>query len=220
MISIVIPVYNHNKDLRECLRSIFKQTLKDYEIIVVDDGSEKKIEVLENIKLIRQKHAGANVARNRGFKESRGEFLLFCDADIIMDKECLEKMLECLKNNPEVSYAYCSFKFGWKKFKLWEFDAEKLKKMPYIHTTSLIRREHFPMFDEKIKRLQDWDLFLTMLERGHTGKWIPEFLFSIKTKDGKISNWLPSFLYKIPWLKTIKKFKLAERVIKEKHKLI
>ena len=82
-----------------------------------------------------------------------------------------------LDENEDISYVYSSFKFRWKTFKLWEFNAEKLKEMPYIHTTSLIRREHFPGFDPKLKRMQDWDLWLTMQEKGYKGKWINEVLF-------------------------------------------
>ncbi|NQU83244.1 MAG: glycosyltransferase family 2 protein, partial [Parcubacteria group bacterium] len=179
-----------------------------------------KIEVADSeVKLIHQENKGANSARNRGFEESRGEFLLFCDADVMMEPSMLFKMIEALKSNPQVAYVYSSFKFGWKKFKLWPFDANRLRKMPYIHTTSLIRREVFPKFDEQIKRLQDWDLYLTMLKRGDVGLWIPEVLFSIKTRKNGMSKWLPSFLYKIPWLKTVKEYKRAEKIIKEKHNL-
>jgi len=218
MVSIIIPVYNHQKELRKCLESIGAQTFKDFEIIVVDDGSEKEILVTKNIKLIKQEHLGSNVARNRGFKESKGEYLLFCDADIIMRKDCLQKMFDALQKNPRALYAYSSFKFGFKKFVLWNFDAEKLKKMPYIHTTSLIRREHFLGFDENIKRLQDWDLWLSMLGRGYIGIFIPEILFRVKS-GGKISKWLPSFFYKFSWLKSVKKYNEAKKIIKKKHEI-
>ena len=191
----------------ECLESIKNQTFQGFEIIIVNDGStDITSEELEKLTLqfsnspilhtIHQPNQGAPVARNRGFDESRGAYVLFCDADIIMKPDMLEKMAKALDENSEVSYVYSSFKFGWKKFQLWKFDAEKLKQMPYIHTTSLIRREHFPGWDPTLKRLQDWDLWLTMLEQGHTGKWIPEVLFTVKT-GGTMSSWLPSFLTKI-----------------------
>jgi glycosyltransferase involved in cell wall biosynthesis len=225
MVSIIIPVYNHFRELKKCLESISKQIFRDFEIIVVDDGSKDNFQFSilnfknnKNFKFIKQNHLGSNPARNRGFKESKGEYLLFCDADIVMKKSCIQKMFDALQKNPQASYAYSSFKFGFKKFALWDFDAEKLKKMPYIHTTSLIRREHFSGFDENIKRLQDWDLWLTMLAEGHTGKFIPEVLFKIKT-GGKISKWLPSFFYKFGWLKSVKDYKKAEEIIKKKHGL-
>jgi len=88
----------------------------------------------------------------------------------------------------------------------------------YIHTTSLIRKKHFPGFDKKLKRFQDWDLWLTMLDRGYKGKFIPEILFQVKP-GGTMSKWLPKGVYKLPFLKQVQKYKEAEKIIKAKHKL-
>lgn len=237
-VNIVIPAYNAQKTIKKCLDSIFNQTYQNFEVIVVNDGSIDETEKLVNwyigklekgnqkkVKIINQQNQGSNPARNRGAREARGEFLLFCDADIVMQPQMLEKMLNALEKNPDKSFVYSSFYFGFKKFKLWPYDPERLKKMPYIHTTSLIRREHFPGFDEKIKKLQDWDLWLTMLEQKRTGIFIPEFLFKIYPKKGGISTWFPKIFYKIPWqkfrikIKGLEKYKEAEKIIKEKHHL-
>ena len=229
MISIIIPVYNHAKALEKCLDSVLKQTYENYEVVIVDDGSTDEIEKvvdrykkLFNLKLEYhfQENQGANAARNAGAKWARGEYLLFCDADIIMYPEMLKWMRGKLKNHPEASYVYSSFKHQGKKFNLWPFDAAKLKQMPYIHTTSLIRREHFPGFDIKIKRFQDWDLWLTMLEQGHVGVWLDDTLFKIIDK-GTMSSWLPSFAYKyLPFLPAVRKYKAAMKIIKGKHHLV
>lgn len=259
MISIIIPVYNQADKLSRCLESILNQTILTsphpspsqgegvLEVIIVNDGSTDDVSDriknyplrrsfseaselrIKNFKVINQENSGSNPARNRGAKEASGEYIIFCDADIIMKPEMLEVMLYTLKKNPQASYAYSSFKYGWKSFKLWPFDAEKLKTMPYIHTTSLIRRETFPGFsakggpafgwDESIERLQDWDLWLTMLEQGHKGIWVNKILFKAQG-GGTISNWLPSFAYKLfPLLKGVKKYKAAEEIIRKKHKL-
>lgn len=231
MISIIIPVYNQAKKISACLDSILKQTERDFEIIIVDDGSTdgiddvlKKYEniFLENkINLIfqKQKNQGAPTARNNGFNLSRGEYVLFCDADIEWISDALKIMLRELNDNPQASYVYPSFKFGWKLFKLWEFDEQKLRQMPYIHPMALMRRQDFPGFDPSLKKFQDWDLFLTMLENGHKGKWINEVLFTMKT-GGTMSSWLPGFAYKIfPFLKEVKKYNNAKKIISEKHNL-
>jgi len=104
-ISVIIPAYQHGKELPDCLESIFNQTLKPAEIIAVNDGStDDTSEILEQyknrgVKVIKQENKGANSARNRGFDESSGDFVIFCDADIIMRPYCLEKMFQALQEN-------------------------------------------------------------------------------------------------------------------------
>lgn len=232
LISIIIPVYNGEKTLNKTLESIAAQTYKNIEVIIVNDGSTDNTEKfferfvtknnLNNTYLfINQKNQGAPSARNHGARKAQGDFLFFCDADAILKKDALEKMLQALSDNKQASYAYSSFYWGKKLFKLWPFDAERLKKMPYIHTMALIRREKFPEngWDESIKKLQDWDLWLTMLEQGNVGYFVDEVLFKVIPVGG-ISSWLPSFAYKfLPWLKDVKKYNEALKIVKQKHKL-
>jgi glycosyltransferase involved in cell wall biosynthesis len=234
MISVIIPVYNHAKELKKCFDSILNQNFRDFEVIVVNDGSTDNLEAVlkgyepvfnkESIefKIINQENRGASVARNKGFLESKGEYILFLDADIRLKSNMFYKMKSILDKKQEYSYVYSSFKFGFKKFRLWPFSARRLREMPYIHTSSLIRREHFPGFDESLAKFQDWDLWLQMLEQGYKGKWIPRVLFKIKT-GGTMSSWIPSFFYKIPWKKLGIKMKDIDRYndsmdkIKEKY---
>ncbi|MDD3710993.1 MAG: glycosyltransferase family A protein [Patescibacteria group bacterium] len=233
MISIIIPVYNGAKTLVATISSIEKQTWRDFEVIIVNDGScdetvsvfenfSKSNELINNYHFINQENKGAPSARNRGLEEASGDFLFFCDADAVLKEDALEKMMQTLEANPSASYVYSSFYWGSKLFKLWPFDPERLKKMPYIHTMALIRREDFPScgWDESIKKLQDWDLWLTMLEQGHSGVFIDEILFKVKP-GGKISSWLPAFAYKtFSFLPKVKKYKQALKIVKEKHNLL
>jgi glycosyltransferase involved in cell wall biosynthesis len=227
-VSVIIPAYQHAKELPACLRSVFAQDYEDFEVVLVNDGStdgtEEALEpFMDRIVYVHQENRGGNAARNRGFGLSKGKYVLFCDADIVMRPDCLTAMLGALDRNPEVSYAYCSFRYGWKSFRLWPFDSDQLRRMNYIHTTSLIRREHFSGFDESIRKLQDWDLWLTMLEEGHVGVWIPETLFRAIPHKGGISTWVPSVFYRIPWkrlglrIRAIEKFQEAERIVRKKH---
>ncbi len=225
-ISIIIPVYNQANKIGECLKSILGQTYIDYEVIIVNDGSEDELDLeinkysarFKKFKYITQNNKGANVARNRGFRDSSGDYLLFCDADIVLESEMLDVMIKKIKEN-KVNYVYSSFYWGRKLFRLFEFNKERLKVMPYIHTTSLIRRKDFPGFDIEIKRLQDWDLWLTMLANNKIGMWINKPLFKVKI-GGSMSNWLPKIAYKmLPFLPLVKKYNESIRIIKEKHKL-
>jgi len=231
MISIIIPLYNQSEKIGKCLESIAAQTYCNYEIIVVNDRSQDrlsstiqkskkdfgiKIEWLHN-----QENHGAPYSRNKGLKKSKGEFVLFCDADILLKETALEEMLSVLRDNLQAAYAYSSFYFGRKFFRLWSFDAKKLREMPYVHSTSLLRRECFPAegWDESLRKLQDWDLWLSILDNGHEGVWIDKALFSVAS-GGTMSDWLPSFAYKLfPFLSSVKKYKKAMQIVKKKHNL-
>ncbi|MDP1709452.1 MAG: glycosyltransferase family A protein [Candidatus Komeilibacteria bacterium] len=222
-ISVIIPVYNQARAIKKCLAAIFSQTFKDLEVIIVNDGSTDNLRAVlrpyeTRAKIFHQTNGGAPAARNFGLAQSQGRYVIFCDADIVMKPDMLEKMYRLLERKNAFAYAYCSFKMGWKKFKLWPYDAAKLKQAPYIHSTSLMRREVCPGWDENLKKFQDWDLWLTIAEKGGLGVFIPEVLFTIKAR-GTMSHWLPKFFYKFGWLKTVKKYNEAKKIIFEKHGL-
>lgn len=103
--SIIIPVYNAEKYIRKCLDSIKNQTFKDYEVIIVNDGStDNSLNILKeyNYKVINQKNSGPSIARNKAIKEAKGEYILFVDSDDYIDKDMLEKINSKTKNNPDV----------------------------------------------------------------------------------------------------------------------
>ena len=87
MISVVIPLYNKEKQIRKTLQSVLTQTFQDFEIVVVNDGStdNSAIEVEKvkdpRIRLIHQQNAGVSAARNKGIEEARYELIAFLDAD-------------------------------------------------------------------------------------------------------------------------------------------
>lgn len=205
-ISVIIPSYQHASTLNACLTSIFAQTTKPSEVIVVNDGStDNTTEVLraweDRVVVIHQSNQGGNAARNRGFSVSTGELVLFCDADMILDPTMLAKLADALLHTQEAAYAYSGFRFGWKTFRSQPFDAKKLQQENYIHTSALIRREAFLLFDPAIKRFQDWDLWLSMASKGAYGVHVDEVLFRVQTdaRRGGISAWRPSVLYHFPW---------------------
>lgn len=219
LISIVIPAYNHNKELKRCLTSIQNQTYKNIEIIIVDDGSDVPVPKIEGTTVLRQINSGAPSARNKGAQLARGEFILFCDADIVMKKNMLALMTETLIRHPNKSFCYSAFKFGMKKFHAIPYSYDFLKKQNYIHTTSLIRKKDWTQFDETLKRFQDWDLWLTMAQSGKEGMHLNKILFNISTKNGKISSYIPSILYRFKFLDVVKKHDKAKQIITDKHGL-
>jgi len=100
MISVVIPTYNEEKDIKGCLESLRKQSFKDFEIIVVDDGStDKTTEIVKKykVKLIKGEHKGPGFSRNIGAREAKGEILIFIDADMSFHKEYLKNLIAPIK---------------------------------------------------------------------------------------------------------------------------
>ena len=106
-VSIIIPVYNVEKYLRECLDSVVNQTLKDIEIICINDGSkDNSLEILkeysqkdERIKIISKENEGLSITRNRGIDIAQGEYIGFVDSDDYIDHSMFEKLYENAKKN-------------------------------------------------------------------------------------------------------------------------
>ena len=99
-ISVIVPVYNVEKYLRECLDSIVNQTLQDIEIICINDGSTDGSAVIleeyaakdKRIKILNQENKGAGEARNAGINSAQGKYLAFIDGDDFYCTDFCEKM--------------------------------------------------------------------------------------------------------------------------------
>ena len=107
-LSVIIPVYNVEKYLRECLDSVVNQTFKDIEIILIDDGStDKSLDICKEyaqkdnrIKILKQQNRGAGAARNEGINIANGEYITFVDSDdYYPDLKILENLYNNAKNN-------------------------------------------------------------------------------------------------------------------------
>ena len=104
-ISVIVPVYNTEEYLEQCLNSLISQTYKNLEIICVNDGStDKSSNILENysklderIKIINQENQGFTAARNRGLKEISGDWIAFLDSDDWLNIDCYQKFFESLQ---------------------------------------------------------------------------------------------------------------------------
>ncbi|MBX4205795.1 glycosyltransferase family 2 protein [Candidatus Microgenomates bacterium] len=101
-VSVIIPTYNEENSILDCLESLGKQTYSDFEIIVIDDGSTDKTgqylkntsKLIPQIRLVTQNHKGAGSARNLGANKAKGEILVFVDADMTFDQEFLAKLIK------------------------------------------------------------------------------------------------------------------------------
>lgn len=112
-ISIIVPIYNAEKYLTECIRSIIGQTYQDWELILVDDGSEDSSAMIcrdfslqdHRIHYIHKENGGVSSARNEGIKRVSGEFIAFVDSDDFIEPN----MIELLMNNREADFSMCGY---------------------------------------------------------------------------------------------------------------
>ena len=110
MISIIVPVYNVEEYLEECLDSIKNQTYTDIEVVLVNDGStdgskeicERYCELDSRFHLINQENQGQSIARNRGVAESTGEFIVFIDSDDIVKFDLLTQLKKYMSDGIDI----------------------------------------------------------------------------------------------------------------------
>ena len=110
MVSVIVPIYNVEEYLEECLESIRNQTYTNIEVILVNDGStDGSREICESycekdirFRLINQENQGQSVARNRGFKESIGQYIMFVDSDDVVNTDVLEVLLPYMKTDVDI----------------------------------------------------------------------------------------------------------------------
>ncbi|MCR4990576.1 MAG: glycosyltransferase, partial [Lachnospiraceae bacterium] len=115
--TIIVPVYNVEKYLQRCITSLTEQTLKEIEIILVDDGSTDKSGLIcdlfaekdERIKVIHKQNEGQGIARNAGIDASTGEYICFLDSDDYLEKNACAKLYAYIKFSESdiCTYGYC-----------------------------------------------------------------------------------------------------------------
>lgn len=106
LVSVIIPVYNMEEYLDNCIKSILRQTYSNFEILLIDDGSTDQSKSLcinwekrdNRIRFFYHDNHGVSYTRNRGLKESRGEYIIFIDADDIVFEKYIEMMLKSYEN--------------------------------------------------------------------------------------------------------------------------
>lgn len=116
LVSIIVPTYNNEKYLANCIDSLLAQTFQDFEVIVVDDGStDQTIKLLKafktnpRIRVHSQPNSGISAARNQGLKLSRGKFISFVDSDDCVTPDFLEKLIAPLLQNPNIDITVCGY---------------------------------------------------------------------------------------------------------------
>jgi glycosyltransferase involved in cell wall biosynthesis len=190
-ISAIIPTYDCAAYLAECLASLDRQNRRPNEIIVVDDGSTDHPEQVVTgfatdiaLKFCRHEtNRGVQAARQTGLDLATGDLVLAGDADAIYGEDCLGALEQALEAEPSADWAYCDFERLFTEtgergvYHARPWDVPSLREHNYINAASLVRRAAIPPFDLEIKRLTDWDVWLTMADEGRRGVYVPKTLF-------------------------------------------
>jgi glycosyltransferase involved in cell wall biosynthesis len=180
LISIIVPCYNDGKYIYECLNSIHKQYYKNYEIIIINDGStdsrtNKIISEIDHpkVKVLQTKNQGPSKARNQAILNSNGKYILPLDADNKIGELFIQEAIEILEKKPAVKIVNCDLKlFGSKTgyIKFEPFSIEKLLCKNLIECASVYRRTDFDKtkgYNPNMKEtFEDWDFWLSLLESG------------------------------------------------------
>ena len=195
-ISIIIPYYKGENYIRETLKSVYDQTYQDFEVIIVNDGSERSaLDLIEknsdfkNLKIIHQENQGQSSARNNGVKSATGKYILFLDCDDLIDKTFLDKTHQILSKNNETRICYTKGKFFEKTDKEWvlqPFNTFDFLIENCIPITALIYKEDFEKvggFDTQLNYYEDWDFWISLVEIGAKVHKIDEFLFFYRIRN-------------------------------------
>lgn len=147
MISVIIPVYNVEKYIEDLIKSLISQSFRDFEVIIVDDGStDNSIQIAERMlestdiiyKIVQQKNKGQSVARNEGIKYSTSEWIVIPDADDVLHPDYLKVLYETvITYNTDV--AFCNFKLIKDGTNMFTFDKSK-KVVRLMNTFECMRR--------------------------------------------------------------------------------
>lgn len=141
--SIIIPVYNVEKYIKKCLDSVFNQTYKDYEVIVVNDGTkDNSMDIVKDydVIVINQKNQGLSAARNNGLKKAKGEYILFLDSDDYIEKDLLKELDKSISNKPDVVRFQIQEVY---EDKINKFEEEPFSNKDGVEAFSIISKYHF-----------------------------------------------------------------------------
>lgn len=182
-VSVIIPTYNRGPLVQRAIESVLNQTFKDYELIVVDDGStddtRERIQLYKDaVRYIYQENRGPSAARNTGILNAKGKYIAFCDSDDRFLPQKLKRQMQFLND-----HADCRFLYTWYYNVNEQGEITKLRKplscksrehLQYclftrqftIRTSTVLMRkscfEKAGLFNERYLYSQDWDMWLRL----------------------------------------------------------
>lgn len=188
-VSVIIPAYKAASFIAQTLESVFAQTFKDFEVILVNDGSPDTEELeralqpyMDRIIYLKQENRGPSAARNTGILHARGDYVAFLDSDDAWFPEYLAEQMRLLRARPSLDMIYSDNVHVSESFQvLHRFMETCPSKGPVTFESLLLENCHVPtgttvarrqtvidagLFDENFRRAEDYDLWLRMAHRG------------------------------------------------------
>jgi glycosyltransferase involved in cell wall biosynthesis len=200
LISVIMGVHNSKEDmLRKSVASVLSQTERDFELLICDDGSDNKTKILlkeisatdDRIKIIAlPENKGLAEALNTCLDKACGKYIVRQDDDDYSDTERFEKQIEFMENNPDIAFigTDCNLfdstgkVYGERKMPKTIDKKSFLYNSPFIHGSMMFRKE---VFDDnryrtvgKLRRYEDYDLFMTLTAKGYSSANMPEKLYN------------------------------------------
>jgi glycosyltransferase involved in cell wall biosynthesis len=196
-ISVIIPAYNYGHFIAECMQSVLNQTHKNWECIVVDNGSTDN--TAEEVKKFTEKDTrfiyvktaqnGVSFARNKAVELSKGTFILPLDADDKIAPTYLELAEKVLRTKPEVKLVYARAELFGASSGEWQLPAYSFRDLLIensVFCSALFRKTDFQEtggYNENMKAgFEDWDFWIKLLKSGGEVYQIPEILFYYRIK--------------------------------------
>jgi len=195
-VSVIMPCYNDGKYIMEAIDSIVKQTYQNWELIIVDDGSDDEetkriINEIQNpkIKVFHTEHLRPAGARNYGIQKAEGTYILPVDSDDRIHEEYMEKAVKMIESNPRIGVVYCKAELFGEKSGSWNLPDYSFKHMlldNIVFVTALFYKSDWEKvggFNTSMAQgMEDYDFWLSILGLEREICQIPEVLFYYRIK--------------------------------------
>lgn len=222
IVSVVIPCHNDGRFLDDAIRSVLRQTMGSFEIIVVDDGSTdtETLEILQRhqwprTRIIHQDNGGLSSARNTGMAAARGRYLVPLDADDMIEPNFMSVLSQALESNDHAGFAACRARLFGDVNAIWvprPYNPYQLLLSNSIVGCVLMRRSAYEdagRYDETMRNgNEDWDLWIRMTEKRWEVVEVPDVLFRYRKHGISMS------------VETEARFELGRAEIVERHEAL
>lgn len=197
LVSVIIPIYNAEAYLKETLDSVLASDYEPLEVVMMDDGSKDGSLAIAKeyaqkdvrCRVLHQDNAGVSVARNKAIHASHGKYILPVDSDNLIEPTFISKAVAVLEERIDIKGVGCKADFIGEKrgeWKLPDYRPQLLARKSIIDVCALYRRSDYDLTGGYMEHLQireDWDFWLSMLEKGGSFYRIPQILFHYRVRN-------------------------------------